>query len=178
MKESGVPQVRRFTVKRYTGRPARAAAGGAAAALYLLAGLAVFVGGGCASTAPTAPPATARLIESEVSAGMRLYQGGDFALAASRLRAAADEAGRCGEPVTEANIRVGECTAWLRGSKVEEFRRCTARLEVLQGELGYSEPGVNTLLALGAIARGEALPPFRLPRAVRQLLQTTAAGGA
>lgn len=156
------------------GVPARAAAGGAAAALCLLA---VLGAAGCVSTAPPPRSAPVGFVESEAEAGARLYRIGDYTLAARRFRAAADEAERCDEPLMESELRTGECTAWLRGGELDAFRHCTARLEALHRDLGLSEPGVNTLLALGAIARGEPLPPFRLPAAVRPLLMTTASGG-
>lgn len=171
MSESGVPNKLEQTTTTTKGRPAGATAGGVAVALALL------FAAGCASPPPPSP-ARAGYVEAEAEAGARLYQIGDYGLAARRFRAAADEAERCGQPVLESRVRIAECTAWLRGGDVNSFRHCTARLEVLHGELGHSEPGVNTLLALGAIARGEALPPFRLPPSVRRLLQSTAAGGA
>ncbi len=174
MSESGVPNRLERTTTAAPGHPARAAAGGAAAALCLLLALGA---AGCASTAPPPRPAPAGFVESEAEAGARLYRIGDYTLAARRFRAAADEAERCGEPMMESELRVGECTAWLRGGDLNAFRHCTARLETLHREIGRSEPGVNTLLALGAIARGEALPPFRLPAAVRPLLLSTASGG-
>ncbi len=176
MHESGGPTLQRGTTNERRGRPTGAAAGGVAAALCLLTVFAVFAMA-CA-TGPPPAPAAAGFVEREVEAGMGLYAGGNYLLAADRLRAAAEEAERCDQPEAAVRIRVGECTAWLRGGNLAAFRRCTRRLEALQRQLGRSEPGINTLLALGAIARGEALPPYRLPASVRRLLQTTAAGGA
>ncbi len=174
MQESGGPFRSMRTPRGAPGRPARAAAGGAAAPLCLLA---VLGAAGCVSTAPPPRGVPSGFVESEAEAGARLYRIGDYTLAARRFRAAADEAERCGEPLVESELRTGECTAWLRGGEPDAFRHCTARLEALHREIGRSEPGVNTLLALGAIARGERLPPFRLPASVRPLLISTATGG-
>lgn len=132
---------------------------------------------GCAPTALPGPVAAARM-RTEVDKGLVLYRAGDFALAARRFESAAEEARRCRDLHSERLARTAECAAWLRAGHTQHLGRCTARLEEVQLELGASEPGVNTLLGLGSIARGEPLPPFRLPGSVRSLLEETAAGGA
>ena len=66
------------------------------------------------------------------------------------------------------------CTAWLRARELAELADCTSQLEYLQRHSRRSDPGVNTLIAMGAIAGGRPLPPFRVPNAIQPLLQQAA----
>ncbi len=150
-------------------RRTRAAIAGVIAALIGAAG--------CATSLATTSGGS-DYVRAELDKGLALYRSRDFDLAAQRFQNASAEARRCRDQETERLARTAECTAWLRAGRTRTFAGCTQRLEELQIELGYSRPGVNTLIGLGAIARGERLPPFRLPSSVRLLLEETAAGGA
>jgi hypothetical protein len=139
-------------------RRAPAATATAVAALSVLAA--------CAASSP--PRADeARAIRIDVEAGLDLYEAGDFELAARRFRSAGDAAARCGDLSMQTRAVTAECTAWLRARRSAEFAVCTQRLEPLQARRPRSDPGVNTLLALGAVAGGRPLPPHRIPNAVR-----------
>jgi len=159
-----------------TGRTGGERRAGVAVAMAIAALTAGIAGSACVSRAPG--PRAQAAMRTEVDKGLVLYRAGDFELAAGRFEAAAEEARRCRDLRGERLTRTAECAAWLRAGKSKRLGTCTARLELLQLELGESESGVNTLLGLGAIARGERLPPFRLPGSVRSLLEETAAGGA
>ena len=150
-------------------RSAPARAMGAAIAMGVV--IAALIG--CAQRSPR-DAAAARTIAHEIQAGHGLYQSGEYALAATRFQMAADTAGACNDRDTERRARVAECTSWLRARAIESFAACTDQLEGLQRRARYSDPGVNTLLALGAIAGGRPLPGLRLPRAVRPVVRDTA----
>ena len=47
----------------------------------------------------------------------------------------------------------------------------TERLEFLQRESRHSDPGVNALIALGAVAADRPLPPLKLPHAVGPIVR-------
>ncbi len=141
-------------------RRARVAVVCAAAALLALAG--------CATTATRAP------LPPGVAAGLALHDAGDYALAARRFREAADEARRLRDLEIERRIRAAECTAWLHARSLREFDRCTLRLDTLRRQASRPDPGVNTLIALGAIAGARPLPPYRLPAEVRGTLRAAA----
>ncbi len=145
-------------------RRARAAVAAAAAALCVLSG--------CAT--PAAPPPDPQAVRAEIEAGLDLYDAGEFALSAQRFRSAADAAARARDGDTETRALVAECTAWLRAGRGPELAACTARLEPLQMRRSRSDPGVNTLLALGAVAGGRPLPRLRIPHAVRPFVAGTA----
>lgn len=143
---------------------ARAAVAAATAALCVLSA--------CANPPPAPPDPQA--VRAEIEAGLDLYDAGEFAASAQRFRSAADAAARARDADTEIRAVVAECTAWLRAGRVAEFAACTARLEPLQMRERRSDPGVNTLLALGAVAGGRPLPRLRIPHAVRPFLAGSA----
>lgn len=135
---------------------------------------------GCSATrAPreTASTGAAESVRSNTRAGLSLYATGDYALAARRFEQAADEARRCGEPAVERRTRSAECTAWLRARRLPELARCSERLEALQRRAARSNPGVATLIALGAIAGDRPLPGLRMPPGVRPVVKAAAREG-
>jgi hypothetical protein len=139
-----------------------------AAAVATLAPLA-----GCQT--PAAPdPAQARLVQASVDAGLNLYEAGDYVLAARRFQEAAEGARRCGDLPMERKATTAECAAWLRARRLGELSSCSERLEGLQRKGRRSDPGLNTLLAMGAVAGGRPLPPFRVPSAVHPIVRATA----
>ena len=140
-----------------------------AAAATAVAALSVLMA--CASGPP---PDEARAVRADVDAGLGLYEAGDFELAARRFRSAADGAERCGDRGLQMQAVTAECTAWLRARRSAEFAACTGRLEPLHARRSRSDPGVKTLLALGAVAGGRPLPSQRIPGAVRPLVSEAA----
>ena len=55
-----------------------------------------------------------------------------------------------------------------------DLAACSERLETLQRKGRRSDPALNTLLAMGAVAGGRPLPPFRVPSAVHPIIRATA----
>jgi hypothetical protein len=91
-------------------------------------------------------------LRSRLDTGLALYADGEYAVAAPHF----------------------ECAAWLRAREVDLFAACSERLAAVQRELRRSDPGRNTLVALGAVAGRRPLPDLRVPDNVRPLLQDVA----
>ncbi len=145
---------------------------GAAAALAVAALVPLVA---CQSPPPPTPdPAEARAVMENVRSGRVLYESGDFVLAAARFREAAAGARNCGDLSMERKTTSAECTAWLRARRLSDFSSCTERLEALHRKERRSDPGLNTLLAMGAVAGGRPLPPFRVPSAVHPMVRAAA----
>ena len=165
----------------FGGESADAAADGrrrAAAALAAAALLAVFGGALACETPSAAPrrgPSNAAAARSNLSAGLGLYESADYTMAARRFEEAGKWARAARDRTLEKQAVTAECTAWLRARELSEFTDCTSRLEYLQRHSRSSDPGVNTLIAMGAIAGNRPLPPFRLPAAIQPLMQQAAA---
>ncbi|MBW2270545.1 MAG: hypothetical protein JRH16_18420, partial [Deltaproteobacteria bacterium] len=81
---------------------------------------------------------------------------------------------RCGVLPMERKATTAECTAWLQARKLGELASCTERLEALHRRERRSDPGLNTLLAMGAVAGDRPIPPFRVPSAVHPILRAAA----
>jgi hypothetical protein len=126
----------------------------------------------CQSTPPSSPdPDEARRVRADVDGGLNLYDAGDYVLAAHRFHAAAEGAQRCGSLSMERRATQAECTSWLRARRLAEFSSCTGRLETLHRREHRADPGLNTLLAMGAVAGGRPIPPFRVPAAVHPMVR-------
>jgi len=119
-------------------------------------------------------PAQAHRVRASVDAGLNLYEAGDYVLAAQRFEEAAQGARRGGDGLMERKSTTAECVAWLRARRLGELASCSERLEALQRKGRRSDPGLNTLLALGAVAGGRPLPPFRVPSAVHPIVHASA----
>ena len=149
----------------------------AAAALAAAALLAVFAGViacGTPSPAPRRGTSNAAAARSNLAAGLGLYESADYTMAARRFEEAGKRARAGGERALEKQAVTAECVAWLRARELSEFTDCTSHLEYLQRHSRSSDPGVNTLIAMGAIAGNRPLPPFRLPTAIQPLMQQAA----
>jgi hypothetical protein len=159
--------------RRRDGAPLRrhgAATVAAVAALIAAVGVAT----GCATgSSPLRQPTVAEA-RANVTAGLDLYESGEFVLAARRFNVAATQASALRAHLLEKQAVTGECTAWLRARRLGELADCTARLEQLQRRERRSEPGVNTLIALGAIAGQRPLPALRIPNTVEPLFRQAA----
>jgi hypothetical protein len=116
-------------------------------------------------TPPPPDPDAARMVRENLDAGLDLYAAGDFVLAAQRFQD--------GAPM-ERKATTAECTAWLRARRLGDLSSCTLRLEALHRKERRSDPGLNTLLAMGAVAGHRALPPFRVPGAVHPMVRAAA----
>jgi hypothetical protein len=161
--------------RRTGGAPLRRHGAATVAAVAALIA-AVGVAAGCA-TGPTSlsrPTPTAAQARANVTAGLDLYESGEFVLAARRFHVASTQASALRERALEKKSVTGECTAWLRARRLGELADCTARLEQLQRRERRSEPGVNTLIALGAIAGQRPLPALRIPNTVEPLFRQAA----
>ena len=129
----------------------------------------------CETTPPAMPdPEEARRVRADVEGGLNLYDAGDFVLAAHRFRSAAEGAERCGSLSMERRATQAECTSWLRARRLGDFSDCTQRLETLHRREHRADPGLNTLLAMGAVAGGRPIPPFRVPAAVHPIVRAAA----
>ena len=116
----------------------------------------------------------ARRVQAGIDAGLNLYEAGDYVLAARRFQEVAQGARFHRDLPMERKIRTAECTAWLRARRLGDLSACSERLETLQRKGRRSDPALNTLLALGAVAGGRPLPPFRVPSAVHPIVRATA----
>jgi hypothetical protein len=95
-------------------------------------------------------------------------------MAACRFADAADAASALGDRELERRATAAECASWLRAGQLPQLGDCAARLEFLQRRAPRSDPGVNTLVALGALSAGRPLPALRLPEPVHAVLQQAA----
>jgi hypothetical protein len=145
----------------------RAATAAAVAALTALAA--------CESTPPAPERADlARGVMREIRAGLDLYAAGDFALAAPRFHSASLGARGCRDVAMERRATAAECAAWLLARSLPELSECGARLEDVLRRERRSDAAASTLVALGAIAGGRALPALRIPPDVQPLLRAAA----
>jgi hypothetical protein len=122
-----------------------------------------------------APPGTAAAYTESVRAGLDLYEGGEYVIAARRFEDASREAQFLRDGPGEKRAVAAACTSWLRARRVGEFARCTDQLEHLHRRANRAEPGLAALLALGAIAGDRELPPFRVTPGAREVISETAA---
>jgi len=131
---------------------------------------------GCETPAvpPRHGPSNLAAAKSNLASGLGLYESADYTLAARRFEEAARRAHGGGDRSLEKHAVTAECTSWLRARELSEFTECTTHLEYLQRHSRSSDPGVNTLIAMGAIAGNRPLPPFRLPSAIQPLMQLAA----
>ena len=124
---------------------------------------------------PPAPdPAEAAEVRANIDAGLSLYDAGDYVLAAQRFREAAIGARNCGSLPMERKATTAACASLLQARKLSEFGACTTTLERLHRRERRSDPGLNTLLAMGAISGDRPIPPFRVPSAVHPIVRAAA----
>lgn len=149
----------------------RAATAAAVAALIAVVGITA----GCETvTTSVQTPSLLARAHANVAAGLDLYEAAEFAVAADRFHSAAAQARAARDRTLEKKAVTAECTARLRARALADLAECTSRLERLQRRARRSEPGVNTLVALGAIAGQRPLPTLRIPNTVQSLVQAAA----
>ena len=122
------------------------------------------------SCASPPPPADTRAAERALRVGVGLYDAGEYVRAAEHFHEAAH--GLRGTRARDATA--AECVAWLRAQRLHELDTCSHRLAGLVRRDRRSDPGVNTLVALGALAGDRPRPPYRVPREVEPLLREAA----
>ncbi len=103
---------------------------------------------------------------ASIDVGLELYASGELVLAAHRFENASHHASVSGDADLARRAVAAECMAWLRARDLPAFSDCSQRLEGLQREARHADPGVNTLIGLGAIAGDRPLPPLRIPHEV------------
>ena len=110
-------------------------------------------------------------MQRAIAAGLDLYDAREFAVAAERFHDAAREAYALGDERSEKTALSAECTSWLRADRMPEFAACTERLALRHRRSHEPDPGVGTLLALGAIAGARPEPPYRVPSEVATVIR-------
>jgi hypothetical protein len=125
----------------------------------------------CQAPPPAATAEQASRLRANLDAGLDLYAAGDFVLAAHRFEEAAHGARGFRSVTLERKATAAACTSWLRARRLAEFSGCTQRLEGVHRRERRSDPGLNALLALGAVAGQRPLPPLRVPVSVHALLR-------
>ncbi len=125
----------------------------------------------------TPPPYTPDVAQAQrtLVEGVGLYDQGEFVLAATRFSDAAYSLRSAGHRERAREATAAECAAWLRARRLRELDECSARLSALVRRSRQSDPGINTLIALGAVAGDRPIPPYRVPPRVQRLLRATAA---
>jgi hypothetical protein len=106
-----------------------------------------------------------------VEAGLELYEQGEYERAGARFREAVAVAEARGDRELELRATTAECTAWLAARRLAELAECGERLERQARRERRSDPGVNTLVAMAAIAGERPLPSLRTPAEVRSVLR-------
>jgi hypothetical protein len=119
-------------------------------------------------------PDASRAARGTAEAALDLYEAGEFILAAERFSRASMQAAYAREGTLERNSVTGECLSWLHARRLQELAECTRRLEALQRRARRPDPGVNTLVGLGAVAGHRPLPPLRIPTSVRPMVKAAA----
>jgi hypothetical protein len=174
MKTFGRP-LRRISIGGRNSNGAVSSRHGAATAAAVAALIALLVGAaGCETLARPVPAASAAQARANVRAGLGLYESAEYALAARSFHAGAVQARRAGDRVLAKKAVTAECTSWLRGRQLAELAECAQRLEQIQRRERRSEPGINTLIAFGAIAGERPLPQLRIPNTVQALVRQAA----
>jgi hypothetical protein len=117
---------------------------------------------------PVSPaPGVGAATHSAIGDGVRLYEAGEYAMAARRFETGADLAGQLGDLPLAWRATAAECTSWLLARQLREFDSCGVRLESVQARNHEASAGTNALIALGAVAGGRTQPAVNIPHAIR-----------
>lgn len=128
----------------------------------------------CAAPPPRAAGGAALRFERAIEAGLQLYEAREYAIAADRFREASIEARALRDRASEKDALTASCTSWLLAQRMQEFAECSDSLTQLHHKARKPDPGLGTLLAMGAIAGDRPAPPFRIPHEVAGLLRAAA----
>jgi hypothetical protein len=131
----------------------------------------------CTHPQSSVPHGSSERMDAAIAAGLDLYESREYGLAARRFEDAGQEARKLRRPEIEKRALTAQCTSWLLAHRNDELGRCSDRLEQMHRRANRSEPGIGTLLALGAIADDRPAPPFRVAPEVAPLLRATRAAG-
>jgi hypothetical protein len=138
-------------------------------------GVLVALAGLTACVAPSGRGVSREAARAETRAaiedGVRLYEGGEYAMAGRRFAAGADGAERLGDLPLAFRAVAAECASWLLARQLAELDACSLRLEALQHRTHETDGGTNALVALGAVAGGRAQPAVNVPRPVRTVVR-------
>jgi hypothetical protein len=129
-----------------------------------------------ACTGSLPPPGGSDRVERSIEAGLSLYASGEFVVAAQRFQEASESAHALRLRDLEKRAAIAECTSWLRARAIREFDACTRKLERMHRRANRAEPGIGTLLALGAIAGDRPSPPFRVASDVAPIIRAAGEG--
>jgi hypothetical protein len=117
------------------------------------------------------PPGTGAEAHAAIEDGVRLYEDGEFAMAARRFASGAALADRIGDGPLLWRAAAAECTSWLLARLLDEFDECSVRLEAVQQRTHETSGGTNALIALGAVAGGRPQPAVNVPGPVRSVVR-------
>jgi hypothetical protein len=117
------------------------------------------------------PPGIGSETHAAIADAVRLYESGEYAMAARRFETGSRLAEELGDLPLAWRASAAECTSWLLARLLREFDTCSLRLESLQARNHEASGGTNALIALGAVAGGRAQPAVNVPRAVRSVLR-------
>ncbi len=121
---------------------------------------------------------TQHAARAALGSGLDLYEAGEYVLAAERFTLAERRAAAASARELQRKALVGACLSWLHAERLQALAACSERLERAQRRARRPEPGVNTLIALGAVAGGRPLPALRIPSSVRPLVRAAAGEGS
>ena len=128
----------------------------------------------CVASAPrnvSTAPGLAEESRAAIEDGVRLYEAGEYAMAARRFGDGASMADRMGDDALAWRSVAAECTSWLLARLLREFDACSGRLETAQRRAHETSGGTNALISLGAVAGGRGQPAVNVPRAVRSVVR-------
>jgi len=109
--------------------------------------------------------------QAAIADGVRLYEAGEYAMAARRFEAGSALAEQLGDLPLAWRATAAGCTSWLLARQLREFDACGLRLESLQARNHEASGGTNALIALGAVAGGRPQPAVNVPRAIRTVMR-------
>ena len=145
-----------------------------AVGLVPLLGATIVLTVACQTPGPTSGPVDSSRARVLLGEGLELYDAGEFTRAAMRFHEAAEGLRAAGQRERARDAVAAECASWLRARQLRQLDDCTKHLASVVRRSRKSDPGVNTLIALGAVAGERPLPPYRLPSRVQPLIRAAA----
>ena len=124
-----------------------------------------------ASRPVSSAPGVGSETHAAIADGVRLYEAGEYAMAARRFETGADGAEQLRDLALAWRATAAECTSWLLARQLREFDACGVRLERVQARNHESSGGTNALIALGAVAGGRTQPAVNIPPVIRTVMR-------